>query len=409
MATTFDPSGGKPMEKLFSMLPAVGKRLLVRPPIYYALAAATLVAIWSASALGLSAQAQAQTGSTVVRGVPNVVLVHGAWADGSSWRAVIQRLQAAGYNVTAPQLPETSLADDVARVREVLASQTGPTLLVAHSYGGEVISALGKDTPNVVGLVYVAAFALDKGESLAALSSQGPPMPSAAAVRPDARGFLYLTQDGYLKYFAPDVDPVQAKAMYAAQQPLAASIFTQTVGEPAWKSLPSWYLVTTDDQMIAPAAQMFLAQRMKATVSTVASSHVAMVSHPDVVANLIESAASSLIPDPRPNTTATPTAPAQATPSIPGTGSETFPQTGKTVSGIFLDYWNKNGGLAQQGYPISDLMTEKSPLDGKTYAVQYFERAVFEYHPENQPPYNVLLSQLGTFRYKQLYGGNSGR
>lgn len=221
----------------------------------------------------------------------NIVLVHGAWADGSSWSGVIKRLQAAGYNVVAPQLPQTSLGDDVARVREVLSNQSGSTLLVAHSYGGEVISALGTDAPNVVGLVYVAAFGLDEGESLNALQAQGPSLPSAAEVRPDSQGFLYLSEEGFLKYFAPDVDPAQAKVMYAVQQPPKASIFDEKIGTPAWRVLPSWYLVTTQDQMIPPQAQKQLAERMGATIQMVAASHVPMVSQPDVVAELIMVAA----------------------------------------------------------------------------------------------------------------------
>jgi pimeloyl-ACP methyl ester carboxylesterase len=253
---------------------------MARQPIF-GLAVAVLVALLAL--VGLSRPANGQT----VRGVPNVVLVHGGWADGSSWSGVIQRLQAAGFHVVAPQLPETSLGDDVARVRQVLASQSGPTLLVAHSYGGEVISALGTDAPNVVGLVYVAAFGLDEGESLNALLAQGPAAPWAAEVRPDSQGFLYLSEEGFLKYFAPDVDPAQAHVMYAVQQPPKASIFDEKVSVPSWRSLPSWYLVTTDDQMIAPAAQRQLAERMGATIQMVASSHVPMVSQPDVVAELI--------------------------------------------------------------------------------------------------------------------------
>jgi pimeloyl-ACP methyl ester carboxylesterase len=193
--------------------------------------------------------------------------------------------------VVAPQLAETSLADDVARVHQVLTSQSGPTLLVAHSYGGAVISALGSDAPNVVGLVFVAAFGLDQGESLNALLAQGPPLPSAAEFRPDGAGYLYLTEQGFLQYFAPDVDPQQARVMYAVQQPPQARIFDEKLGVPAWKSLPCWYLVTTQDQMIPPEAQKQLAQRMGATMQMLAASHAAMVSQPDTVAELIMVAA----------------------------------------------------------------------------------------------------------------------
>src|SRR6476659_4138961 len=216
----------------------------------------------------------------------NIVLVHGAWADVSSWSGVIKRLQAASYNVVAPQLPQTSLGDDVVRVRQVLSNQSGSTLLVAHSYGGEVISALGTDAPNVVSLVYVAAFGLDEGESLNALQAQGPALPSASEVRPDSHGYLYLSEEGFLKYFAPDVESAQAKVMYAVQQPPKASIFDEKIGLPAWRILPSWYLITTQDQMIAPQAQKQLAERMGATIQMAAASHVPMVSQPDVVAEL---------------------------------------------------------------------------------------------------------------------------
>ena len=200
------------------------------------------------------------------------------------------------------------------------------------------------------------------------------------------------------------MDPVLARVLYAAQKPVNSTIFGDVFGPPAWKNLPSWYLLTENDETVLPAGQKFMAERMHATISTVKSGHLPMLTQPDVVTNLIETAASSLIPDPRPNVTPQPTA---APLTIPGSGSMTFPETGKTVSGIFLDYWKSNGGLVQQGYPISALMTERSPLDGKTYTVQYFERAVFEYHPENQPPYDVLLSQLGTFRYKEVYTGSN--
>src|SRR5258706_16093829 len=138
--------------------------------------------------------------------LPNIVLVHGAWADGSSWGSVIERLQADGYHVTAPQFPLTSLADDVARLRHVLALQGGPTVVVGHSYGGQVITALGTDAPNVVGLVYIAAFGLDEGESIGALLGQGPPTPALAHLRIDAQGFAWLPQSDFVTYFAADVE-----------------------------------------------------------------------------------------------------------------------------------------------------------------------------------------------------------
>ena len=167
---------------------------------------------------------------------PNIVLIHGAWADGSSWSAVIERLQADGYHVTAPQFPLTALADDVARLRQVLEFQDGPAIVAGHSYGGQVITALGPDAPNVAGLVYVAAFGLDQGESLGALLSQGPPTPALAHLFTDKRGFAWLSEDDFVSYFAADVDPVKAKAMYAVQQPLAAAAFAEVMSVPAWKT-----------------------------------------------------------------------------------------------------------------------------------------------------------------------------
>ncbi|MGD0968776.1 MAG: alpha/beta hydrolase [Candidatus Aquilonibacter sp.] len=222
----------------------------------------------------------------------NIVLVHGAWADGSSWSAVVQRLQAAGYNVTAPQFPLTALANDVDRLREVLALQNGPTIVAGHSYGGQIMTALGKDAPNVCGLVYIAAFGIDQGESLGA--APGPPMPAIAHIAIDKQGMAWIPQDDYVNHFAFDVDPVQAKVMYATQQPLAASAFGTAMGEPAWKTFPSWYLVATKDQAIPPDAERAMAKRMNATIVEVPSSHVAMVSHPDEVTKLIETAAKTV-------------------------------------------------------------------------------------------------------------------
>ena len=152
-------------------------------------------------------------GSTKVSTRPNIVLVHGAWADGSSWSAVVERLQADGYHVTAPQFPLTALADDVARLRQVLEFQDGPVIIAGHSYGGQVMTALGPDTPNVAGLVYIAAFGLDQGESLGALLSQGPVTPALAHLATDTRGFAWLSEDDFVShgFRRPDVDPVRAR------------------------------------------------------------------------------------------------------------------------------------------------------------------------------------------------------
>ena len=225
---------------------------------------------------------------------PNIVLVHGAWADGSSWSTVIERLQADGYNVTAPQLPETSLADDVARVRHVLTRQSGPTVLVAHSYGGQVITSLGTDAPNVVGLVYIAGFGLDEGESIGALLQQVPPTPALGDIDVDSQGFAWIPEDGFLAHFAPDIDPVKAKVMYAVQQPLHTSTFDDVMGTPAWKSLPSWFLVAQNDQVIPPEAERQFAQRMGADTIEVASGHCAMISHPQETLERIVSAANAV-------------------------------------------------------------------------------------------------------------------
>jgi pimeloyl-ACP methyl ester carboxylesterase len=225
---------------------------------------------------------------------PNIVLVHGAWADGSCWSDVIERLQADGYKVTAPQLPESSLADDVARVRRVLARQDGPTVLAAHSYGGQVITALGTDAPNVVGLVYIAGFALDEGESIGALLQQGPPTPAVANIDVDSEGFAWLPEDDFLAHFAPDVDPVKAKVMHAVQQPLTMSVFDDVMGTPAWRSLPSWFLVAEHDEVIPPDAERQFAQRMGADTIEVASGHCAMVSHPEETHERIVTAANAV-------------------------------------------------------------------------------------------------------------------
>jgi pimeloyl-ACP methyl ester carboxylesterase len=204
---------------------------------------------------------------------------------------VIERLQNDGFQVRAPQFPLSSLTDDVARLRQVLDFQDGPTIVVGHSYGGQIITALGQDAPHVVGLVYIAAFALDEGESLGALLSQGPVTPALAHLFTDSRGFGWLSEDDFVNHFAADVEPTRARVLYAVQQALAASAFTDVMGAPAWRSLPSWYLVAQNDEAIPPEAERQFATRMGATTVEAPSSHVAMVSHPQDVAELIEKAA----------------------------------------------------------------------------------------------------------------------
>jgi pimeloyl-ACP methyl ester carboxylesterase len=222
---------------------------------------------------------------------PNIVLVHGAWADGSSWSAVVERLQADGYKVIAPQFPESSLAADVARLREVLARQDGPTIVAGHSYGGQIVTALGADAPNVVGLVYIAAFGLDEGESIGALLEQGPPTPALAHLDIDEQGFAWLPEDDFVNHFAADVDPAKARVMHAVQQPLHWSALNEVMGVPAWKSHPTWFMVADGDQAIPPDAERQFAARMGATTVEIPTNHVAMVSHPDDVVRLIETAA----------------------------------------------------------------------------------------------------------------------
>jgi pimeloyl-ACP methyl ester carboxylesterase len=230
-----------------------------------------------------------------VNGRPNIVLVHGAWADGSCWSGVIERLQAEGFLVRAPQFPLSSLADDDARLRQVLELLDGPTIVVGHSYGGQIMTALGPDAPpNVVGLVYIAAFALDEGESLGALLSQGPVTPALAHLFTDSRGFGWLSEDDFVNHFAGDVEPTRARVLYAVQQPLASSAFTDVMGVPAWKSLPSWYLVAQNDEALPPDAERLFASRMGATTVEAPSSHVAMISHPQEVTDLIEKAAEAV-------------------------------------------------------------------------------------------------------------------
>jgi pimeloyl-ACP methyl ester carboxylesterase len=227
--------------------------------------------------------------------LPNIVLVHGAWADGSSWSAVIERLQAKHYNVTAPQFPLNLIGHDVARLREVLTRQSGPTVVAAHSYGGQIMTALGNDAPNVVGLVYVAAFGLDQGESIGKLLAGAPPTPALAHIDVDKQGFAWIPEHDFVSHFAGGVDPAKARVMYAVQQPFPMTAFSDVMGVPTWKSKPSWYVVAQNDQVIPPDAERQFAKRMGASTVELHSSHVVMVRYPDDICKLIETAANAVL------------------------------------------------------------------------------------------------------------------
>jgi pimeloyl-ACP methyl ester carboxylesterase len=232
--------------------------------------------------------------STAARGARtaaahNVVLVHGAWADGSSWSEVIVRLQAAGLHVTAVQNPLTSLADAVAATRRALALQDGSTVLVAHSWAGTVISEVGTD-PKVTALVYVAARAPDAGEDFVALSGRFPTMPLRAGLQ-DHDGFTTIGRDAFLKFFANGVRRDKADVLHAVQEPTAASLFGERTTAAAWRAKPSWYAVSKLDQTISPDLERFLAQRMKATTVELEAGHLSLVSHPREIAGLVLAAA----------------------------------------------------------------------------------------------------------------------
>jgi pimeloyl-ACP methyl ester carboxylesterase len=215
----------------------------------------------------------------------NVVLVHGLYADGSSWIDVIPYLERAGLKVTAVQNPLTSLADDVAATRRALASQDGPTVLVGHSFAGTIISEAGND-PKVSALVYLAARAPDAGEDFGALAAKFPKPPASAGVmRKD--GFFWLNEEAFLRDFAGDIEPSRARALYAVQGRGADALPNTKTTTAAWRDKPTWYQVSTEDRTIDPELERFLAKRMKATTIELDSSHVSLVSHPKEIADLI--------------------------------------------------------------------------------------------------------------------------
>ena len=221
--------------------------------------------------------------------IKNIVLVHGGFVDGSGWEGVYQLLKKDGYRVSIVQNPTISLAGDVAATKLIVHAQSGPVLLVGHSYGGAVITEAGTD-PQVVGLVYICAFAPDTGESVNTLIANPPPGAPVPPILPPQEGYLFLDKAKFHASFAGDVDAAKAAFMADSQVPWGVEALGGTISEPAWKTKPSWYMVTTDDKMIPPPAQRFMSQRAGATVIEVSGSHSIYVSRPDTVAALIEQA-----------------------------------------------------------------------------------------------------------------------
>jgi pimeloyl-ACP methyl ester carboxylesterase len=223
-------------------------------------------------------------------GVRNVVLVHGAWADGSSWAKVIPLLEKAGLNAVAVQNPLTSFDDDLAATKRAIALQNGPVILVGHSWGGVVITEAGADA-KVAGLVYVAAFAPEVGQAVGELGKDFPPPPGGAEIRPDAGGYLTMTRKGVFDNFAQDLPLAQKKLIFATQGATNSSVFGAKVANAAWKTKPTWYVIAANDRMIQPDLERKFAKTMKAKAITLPSSHVPMLSHPAEVAKLISEAA----------------------------------------------------------------------------------------------------------------------
>ena len=221
---------------------------------------------------------------------PAIVLVHGGFVDGSGWESVYRVLRKDGYRVGIVQNPTTSLADDVAATKRVIAEQQGPVILVGHSYGGAVITEAGND-PNVVGLVYIAAFAPDRGESVGTLIKDPPPGAPVPPILPPQQGFLALDRTKFAASFAADVTPEQADFMANSQVPWGVDALNGAITQAAWRTKPTWYLVASDDRMIPPPAQRAMSKRAEATVVEVKGSHAVYVSQPAAVADLIKKAA----------------------------------------------------------------------------------------------------------------------
>jgi pimeloyl-ACP methyl ester carboxylesterase len=285
------------MKQLFTRLVASGRARLATI-LTVAVSLPLALVIGGGAASGQPTAAHANSGAK-----PTIVLVHGGWADSSGWNGVISRLTRAGYPVIAPANPLRGLTSDADYIRSVLQTITGPIVLVGHSYGGAVISNAARGVPNVKALVYIAAFAPETGETLQALVTKNPgTMITPAAL--DTRQYplpgggegtdLYIKQSAFHDAFAGDLPLSTTNLMWAEQRPFSLAAFTEPSGDPAWKTIPSWYLVSTNDHAIPPATQWFMARRAHAQIESVEASHVSYISHPEVTTDLILKAARSV-------------------------------------------------------------------------------------------------------------------
>jgi pimeloyl-ACP methyl ester carboxylesterase len=247
-----------------------------------------------ATLAGAAASSAQQTAAPSAK--PTIVLVHGAFADASGWLDLIPLLQQDGYKVIAVQNPLASLAGDVEWTRRVIDAQAGPVVLVGHSYGGAVISGAAAGRPKVMALVYIAAFGPEAGEPVGAFLDKYPTQ-LGASLRPDSAGFAYIDIAKYHDVFAGDIPKRQTDAMAVAQKPIAAAIFGQSIPVPAWKTIPSWYMVAQQDRALNPDLERFYAKRMNAHTTEVSSSHLPFITHPREVAKLIETAAAATASD----------------------------------------------------------------------------------------------------------------
>jgi pimeloyl-ACP methyl ester carboxylesterase len=221
------------------------------------------------------------------------VLVHAAWADGSSWNKVTSELQRQGFKVVAAQIPMTSLSDDVTALRRVLRSQDGPVVLAGHSYGGAVITAAAAGDPKVKALVYVAAIVPDEGETVGEIFGRVAPHPKAPMLQPDEDGMVWVTVDAFRNAIAPDASPEETALMAATQKPIALKCLSEPMTKPAWKEKPSWFLIAENDRMVSPKTQRYTAERMKSKIVSLPVDHSPLASQPSAVVGLITDAATS--------------------------------------------------------------------------------------------------------------------